>query len=295
MLTLRNINKEFESVSAVSDVSIEVNAGRIFGFLGPNGAGKTTTLRMIMNIIQPDTGEIFFNGSIQRPENRAFGYLPEERGLYQKFTLVEVLEYFAKLRNVSNPKPLIMNLLERFNLSDRAENKVSELSKGNQQKIQFINTILHDPQFIIMDEPFSGLDPVNQLLMKEILDELKSRGKTIILSSHQIDQVERICDDVALINRAKLVLSGDLKTIKRQYGEPILKISFVDETLIHHKKIAELGGSIKDNFVIFKVDTALESKHIISEIIELGETKEIKKAEPSLEEIFIKLVQGDIS
>ncbi len=295
MLTLRNINKEFESVSAVSDVSFEVNAGRIFGFLGPNGAGKTTTLRMIMNIIQPDTGEIFFNGSIQRPENRAFGYLPEERGLYQKFTLVEVLEYFAKLRNVSNPKPLIMNLLERFNLSDRAENKVSELSKGNQQKIQFINTILHDPQFIIMDEPFSGLDPVNQLLMKEILDELKSRGKTIILSSHQIDQVERICDDVALINRAKLVLSGDLKTIKRQYGEPILKISFVDETLIHHKKIAELGGSIKDNFVIFKVDTALESKHIISEIIELGETKEIKKAEPSLEEIFIKLVQGDIS
>jgi ABC-2 type transport system ATP-binding protein len=295
LLTLRNINKEFESVSAVSDVSFEVNAGRIFGFLGPNGAGKTTTLRMIMNIIQPDTGEIFFNGSIQRPENRAFGYLPEERGLYQKFTLVEVLEYFAKLRNVSNPKPLIMNLLERFNLSDRAENKVSELSKGNQQKIQFINTILHDPQFIIMDEPFSGLDPVNQLLMKEILDELKSRGKTIILSSHQIDQVERICDDVALINRAKLVLSGDLKTIKRQYGEPILKISFVDETLIHHKKIAELGGSIKDNFVIFKVDTALESKHIISEIIELGETKEIKKAEPSLEEIFIKLVQGDIS
>jgi ABC-2 type transport system ATP-binding protein len=276
LLTLRNINKEFESVSAVSDVSFEVNAGRIFGFLGPNGAGKTTTLRMIMNIIQPDTGEIFFNGSIQRPENRAFGYLPEERGLYQKFTLVEVLEYFAKLRNVSNPKPLIMNLLERFNLSDRAENKVSELSKGNQQKIQFINTILHDPQFIIMDEPFSGLDPVNQLLMKEILDELKSRGKT-------------------LINRAKLVLSGDLKTIKRQYGEPILKISFVDETLIHHKKIAELGGSIKDNFVIFKVDTALESKHIISEIIELGETKEIKKAEPSLEEIFIKLVQGDIS
>lgn len=294
MIELINISKEYSSLKAVDDLNIQVQPGRICGFLGPNGAGKTTTIRMLMNIIQPDTGEIMFDGSNQRPESVNFGYLPEERGLYQKISVSETLQYFAHLRNVPDSHARMMDMLKSFELEARLHSKVSELSKGNQQKLQFINTVLHDPDYIILDEPFSGLDPVNQLVLKEILEAKKQEGKTIIFSSHQMDQVEKICDDVVLINKGQLILSGDLRSIKREHGKTHLLVVPEDPADLDHPILSSFAAEIREESAYIALNGENTQK-LIAKINEEIHLRTIKVDEPGLEDIFIKLVQGAAS
>ena len=291
MIEVKGITKVYDSIVAVNDLNMEIKPGRIFGFLGPNGAGKTTAIRMLMNIIIPDKGSITFDGNAQRPPAKQIGYLPEERGLYQKISVYETLQYFAHLRSVPDANTKIKKYLERFDLGSRLQSKVSELSKGNQQKLQFINTILHDPQYIVLDEPFSGLDPVNQLLLKEILEERKSDGKTIIFSSHQMDQVEKLCDDVALINHGQLVTSGALTKIMNTEGEQHLEVIPEDKADLSHNCFSEFDTTLKEGLVLVKIGTH-SKKEIIKTLNHSIDLKSVRVAQQGLEEIFIDLVQG---
>jgi len=291
MIKIKGITKTYESIVAVKDLSLTVQPGRIFGFLGPNGAGKTTAIRMLMDIIIPDSGSIEFGASTRRPPANDIGYLPEERGLYQKISVFETLQYFAHLRSVPHPNEKIRSYLDRFDLGSRLQSKVSELSKGNQQKLQFINTILHDPEYIILDEPFSGLDPVNQLVLKEILDEMKRAGKTIIFSSHQMDQVEKLCDDVALINRGELVVSGRLRDILSREGSEYLQITPVNEADLKHSCFKQYNNYLKNGSVFVEV-AAVGKQAIIDQVNRSIDVQSIRVAQQGLEEIFIQLVKG---
>ncbi len=292
MIELIEVTKQFDAIKAVDAVSIKVYPGRICGFLGPNGAGKTTSIRMLMNIIHPDSGTILFNGSVERPPAYQIGYLPEERGLYQKISIFETLQYFAHLRNVQDAHRKIKEHLQRFGLGDRHQSKVSELSKGNQQKLQFINTILHNPQYVVLDEPFSGLDPVNQLLLKEILEEMKQAGKTIIFSSHQMDQVERICDDVALIDQGRLVLAGNLDDIKKDHGNTQLQIIPENASDLEHEFFQSQASEIRSGSAYFNLIGNNKSK-LIDQANKKFDLRTVRVAEPGLEEIFIHLVKGN--
>ena len=229
MLIINNLKKSYEGVKAVNDVSFSVDKGDIYGFLGPNGAGKTTTIRMIMGIIHPDSGAIELNGNdINSLKRQNLGYLPEDRGLYQKQKLEETCRYFGLLRGLDDKeaKTKSMMWLERFGLKDQRNRKIEELSKGNQQKIQFILSLLHDPELIIMDEPFTGLDPLNQLLLKEIIQEKQDEGKTIIFSTHQMEQVERLCNNICLINQGQIVIEGALKDIRKKHTSDAVEVRF---------------------------------------------------------------------
>lgn len=291
MIELRSITKSFDKIHAVKDLSLVVKPGRITGFLGPNGAGKTTTIRMLMQIIHPDSGSILFQNSPARPPAAHIGYLPEERGLYQKISVLETLTYFASLRGVSDAVGKITRLLTRFELENRAHSKVSELSKGNQQKLQFINTILHDPQFVVLDEPFSGLDPVNQMILKEILEEMRSQGKTIIFSSHQMDQVEKICDDVALINQGNLVLHGDLRGIKSRFGNRSLRVTPEHPEDLQHAYFKRPEIQISGDSALIPIVDG-DRQQLIDAINGQILIKSIQVAEPGLEDIFIQQVKG---
>lgn len=294
MLKLEEITKNFETVLAVDSVSFTVEPGRIFGFLGPNGAGKTTAIRIIMDILRADMGRVLYSGDPQKPDASAFGYLPEERGLYQKIPVKELLIYFANLRGKTthDAAMVVDRYLERFDLTSRYNTKISELSKGNQQKVQFINAIVHDPQYLILDEPFSGLDPVNQIILKEILDELKGQGKTIILSSHQMDQVEKICDDIGLINKGRMIVSGKLKEIKRQHGKQVLEVIPLAEKQLEHELFRDMGGELHGSTVHIPFQSESEVQGMIGKINAAIPTRTIRIAEAGLEEIFISLVRG---
>ena len=295
MIELQNVCKSFDGVSAVNDVSLKVQPGRIMGFLGPNGAGKTTTLRIIMNILQPDTGKILFGGSDQRPATSKVGYLPEERGLYQKISVQETIRYFARLRGLHQPDQRCEEYLERFELAERAQAKVQELSKGNQQKLQFINTIIHDPHYIVLDEPLSGLDPVNQLVFKEILTELKVQGKTIIFSSHQMDQVEKLCDDVALVNKGNLILSGSLAEIRATHGQMTIEVIPSNAGDLDHDLFRELGGKRIDSRILIPMEDISQKQSLFTRLNENMDIKSLRQAEPGLEEIFINTVRGGVA
>ena len=218
---LDRVCKSFGDFAAVKELSLTVRAGRVFGLLGPNGAGKTTTIRMMVNITAPDAGSIeLFGRKIDSELQNRIGYLPEERGLYRKMKVVDQLKFFAELKNVRGKllETKIDEWLARVKLSEWKNKRSMELSKGMQQKIQFLTAVLHDPELLILDEPFSGLDPINAELLKEIVLDLKRRGKTIIFSTHQMEVAEKICDDICLINRAEKVLEGSLRELKSSFG-----------------------------------------------------------------------------
>ena len=218
---LDRVCKSFGDFAAVKELSLTVRAGRVFGLLGPNGAGKTTTIRMMVNITAPDAGSIeLFGRKIDSELQNRIGYLPEERGLYRKMKVVDQLKFFAELKNVRGKRleTKIDEWLARVKLSEWKNKRSMELSKGMQQKIQFLTAVLHDPELLILDEPFSGLDPINAELLKEIVLDLKRRGKTIIFSTHQMEVAEKICDDLCLINRAEKVLEGSLRELKSSFG-----------------------------------------------------------------------------
>jgi ABC-2 type transport system ATP-binding protein len=218
---LDRVSKSFGEFAAVSELSLDVRAGRVFGLLGPNGAGKTTTIRMIVNITAPDSGTIRLLGrQIDSALQDRIGYLPEERGLYKKMRIADQLRFFAEIKNMRGKQveSKIDNWLARVKLSEWKNKRSMELSKGMQQKIQFITAVIHDPDLLILDEPFSGLDPVNVELMKEIVLDLKRAGKTIIFSTHQMEVAEKICDDICLLNRSRKVFEGSLREIKSSFG-----------------------------------------------------------------------------
>jgi ABC-2 type transport system ATP-binding protein len=229
MIQLQSISKYFEEVTAVDHISFEIEKGDIYGLLGPNGAGKTTAIRMMMGILEPDEGEIIWNGhSINREDRVDFGYLPEERGLYQKQKLKETLQYLGRLRGMSGKElnSEIDKWLERFDFSDSADRKIEELSKGNQQKVQFILALLHQPEFIILDEPFTGLDPINQVLLKDIIQEQRDEGVTFIFSTHQMEQVERLCTNICLINKGRILIEGPLSKVKEKHRKHAVTVKY---------------------------------------------------------------------
>lgn len=297
MLKVENIRKEYATVVAVDDVSFEVKSGEIFGLLGPNGAGKTTTIRMIVDIIKPDRGRILFNGNLMNDEIRnRIGYLPEERGLYKKNKLIHTIIYFATLKGLSQAeaKKRAYNLLKRLDLLSYADRKVEELSKGNQQKVQFIISIIHDPQILILDEPFSGLDPVNQIVLKDLLMEMKDSGKAIIFSTHMMEQAEKLSDKICLINKGKVVIYGSLPEVKSRFGKNSIHIEFEGDPDFL-KRLDGIGNLLLyENYAEFEVTDHQKSETLISTIIQKLKIKKYELVEPSLHSIFLQLVGGRI-
>ena len=230
LLQLENVHKSFGDFTAVSDISFGIEKGSVYGLLGPNGAGKTTTLRMIMDIIAPDIGSITFSDNRQvRDFLDQIGYLPEERGLYRKMKVRDVILFIAELKGLYKQQALgeIERWLEKMQLSEWGNKRIDELSKGMAQKIQFITTVIHKPELIILDEPFSGLDPINMTLLKDLMLELRDTGSTIIFSTHVMEQVEKLCDRICLIHQGKVLLEGELRAVKRAFGKNSVEIEYI--------------------------------------------------------------------
>ncbi len=296
MLKVSGLQKTFSTVVAVNGVSFEVQRGEILGLLGPNGAGKTTTIRMILNIIEPDAGEILIDG--RKPsddlKNRV-GYLPEERGLYRKNKLLDTILYFAELRGMprAGARKEAHRWLQQFGLLGQSLRKTEELSKGNQQKVQFIVSVIHDPDLVILDEPFSGLDPVNQILFKDILLDLKARGKAIVFSTHQMDQAEKLSDTLCLINQGRVVLGGTVKDVKKGYGRNSLHVEFEGDGSF----LDSLPGIRKANIFPNAAELELDPGAVVSQLVAAVnaklELRKIELVEPSLESIFLQVVGGD--
>ena len=291
MLQITNLTKQFKKIKAVDNVSLEVQKGDIYGFLGPNGAGKTTSIRMIMGIIKPDIGSIKLNGSdINTINRKKLGYLPEDRGLYQKQNLSEILHYFGCLKGLDkkDSKNRANLWLERFYLDDQKGRKIEELSKGNQQKIQFIIALLHDPQLIILDEPFTGLDPVNQILLKEVIKEKQEEGKTIIFSTHQMEQVERLCNNICLINKGHILLEGPLSEIRKSHSEDAIELNFSGKIDNSKLEVFFSDYDLREN--ILSGILKKKKNEFLEWIIPQVSIESFHARVPSLEQIFIKEV-----
>jgi ABC-2 type transport system ATP-binding protein len=293
-LRVRNVTKWYGDFVAVEDLSFDVRAGRVFGFLGPNGAGKTTTIRMIVGITAPDEGEIELFGErmSSRLQDR-IGYLPEERGLYKKMKIVDQLRYFAALKDVSRAEAdkRIDFWLERMNLSEWKTKKTTDLSKGMQQKIQFISTVLHDPDLLILDEPFSGLDPVNVEFMIDVLAEFRKAEKTVIFSTHLMETAERLCHDIILIDNARKVIGGSLREVKASYGRNLIALRasggdgvLSDAALV--KRAVEHADE-KEVELADNVDPQLLLQRLVASGAEISKFETV---EPSLNDIFIQQV-----
>ena len=291
MLKITNLTKQFKRIKAVNNISLEVQKGDVYGFLGPNGAGKTTSIRMIMGIIKPDKGNIKLNGlDINKIDRKKLGYLPEDRGLYQKQNLSEILYYFGCLKGLEkkDSKNRANLWLERFNLDDQRGRKVEELSKGNQQKIQFIIALLHDPHLIILDEPFTGLDPVNQILLKEVIKEKQEEGKTIIFSTHQMEQVEKLCNNICLINKGHILLEGPLSEIRKSHSEDAIELNFSGQ--IDNSKLEIFFSDFKLKENILSGILKKKKNEFLEWIIPQVSIESFHARVPSLEQIFIKEV-----
>ena len=292
-LDICRLVKTFNGLAAVDGVSFRVEPGAIYGLLGPNGAGKTTIIRVIMGILGADEGEVRYQGHpITRLESRRFGYLPEERGLYQKTRLRETLIYLARLKGLAPAEAAggVDTYLERFELQEYAQKNIQALSRGNQQKAQFIAAVVHQPEVVILDEPFAGLDPVNQIILKEIISELQAGGATILLSTHQMEQVERLCQAICLINRGRVVLGGSLAEVKDEHRERCVEVTFdgiIPEGVDRWLEVLEAGNST----VIGSLKHGLAPT--LKGLVDLGRVLEFKVREPTLEEIFIEAVKGE--
>jgi ABC-2 type transport system ATP-binding protein len=295
MLNVTGLRKEFAAVVAVDGVSFEAGNGEVFGLLGPNGAGKTTTIRMILNILVPDGGTVTYDGKPFSDEVRnRIGYLPEERGLYRKSKLLDTIVYFAGLRGMKRAaaKAEAMRWLTRFSLEAFRERKVEELSKGNQQKVQFVCAILHDPSIVILDEPFSGLDPVNQILFKDIFHELRAAGKTIVFSTHQMDQAERLSDTLCLINRGRVVLGGTVRDVKRRYGTNSLHVEFSGDGAFMNELPGVRRALLYGNAAELDLEPGAKVQTLIGTMNGKIDITKFALVEPSLQSIFIQAV-GD--
>ena len=296
MLNVSKLRKQYSTIVAVDDVSLSVQRGQILGLLGPNGAGKTTTIRMILNIIQPDAGMITYDGvPFGDAVRNLVGYLPEERGLYRKNKLLHAIIYFASLKGIApdEAKRRAYEWLKRFDLLNYYDRKIEELSKGNQQKVGFIISILHNPQLVILDEPFSGLDPINQIMLKDILQELKQQGKAIIFSTHQMDQAEKLCDVICLINKGKVVLDGSLQEVKQRYGKNTIQMIYDGDGSFLHTLPAIKTAHVYENYAELVLNPDTEHDHLLVNLAERLNIRKFERVEPSLNAIFLELVGAD--
>ena len=297
VLEVKELTKSFGIIKAVDHVSFTVPEGSVFGLIGRNGAGKTTTIRIMMNIYLPDSGEVILRGTkIGQEFKDKAGYLPEERGLYKKMKVWDTLLYFAELKGKTGREieKKANYYLKKFELFDRKNSKIEDLSKGNQQKIQFITTILHDPEFLILDEPFSGLDPINTDLLKEIILELKSKGKIIILSTHLMDFAERLCDHIALIDKGKLILHGSLNEIKTRYAKKNIQITCQEDIMF--LKETGIAESVTDNGneKSIKLKDGGDPQELLKQLVQRNiKIKKYAADEISLHEIFIEATGDD--
>ncbi|MEY2720126.1 MAG: hypothetical protein RLZZ273_1492 [Bacteroidota bacterium] len=294
MLTVSNVSKRFGSHVANDNVSLSVRQGSIFGLLGPNGAGKTTLIRMITQIIEPDQGSISLQGIADGERSTRIGYLPEERGLYKKLTVLEQIVYFATLKGLSpsSAQRQARTWLERMDASGWESKKVQELSKGMQQKVQFIATVMHAPSLLILDEPFSGLDPVNADLMISVIKELQAAGTTIMLSTHQMDQVERLCDDIALINRGRVVLDGQLSAIRSANATNRLRFRTSGSADALQGIALTSVHSIGPDWIELECGEGANAKGVLRQALEHADILQFTVVEPTLHEIFVRTVTG---
>ncbi len=291
-IKVREITKKFGTQLAVNKVSFDVEAGEIFGLLGPNGAGKTTTIRTILDIFKPDSGEVdILGGKMTEEKKNWIGYLPEERGLYQDINLEICLNYLARLKSLdpAEASQRVNSMLKRFDLYDHRKKKVKELSKGMQQKAQLIITLVHDPKLVIIDEPFSALDPVNTQMVKDLLREERDKGKTIVMCTHQMHQVEELCDRLVLINQGKVMLYGDLDKIRRSYsGQDVVihPLGGLPADLPGVEKVVPENSSFR-----LHLNPQVSPQELLKVLVERGVTLErFEIAIPTLDEIFIQVV-----
>jgi ABC-2 type transport system ATP-binding protein len=290
---LKEVRKCYDDFVAVDDLSLTIAPGEIFGLLGPNGAGKTSTLRMMIGITRPDAGNIqMFGESFYRQHLQRVGYLPEERGLYRKMKLQEHLVFLAELRGMHAREAAsrVTEWCERLELTSWLQNKVEDLSKGMQQKVQFIAALLHDPELIIMDEPFSGLDPANALALKDTLLELKKAGRTILFSTHRMDQVEKLCDNICLINHGRAVLQGELKKIKAGYGCSSVQLAYDGDSGFLSDTSLIRSSNDYGNYVEVRLASGADAQQLLHRAAACARIRRFELVEPSLEEIFIDVV-----
>lgn len=301
-LVVENISKSFGEKEVLQNVSFSATGGRALGLLGRNGAGKTTSIRIIMGVINANSGSVLLDGKPLNRENVKIGYLPEERGMYPKKVILEQLIYFGQLADMSKQeaKASAIALLERLGMSEYTNKKLDTLSKGNQQKIQLVATLINDPDIVILDEPFSGLDPVNAMLLKDIVLELIAKGKVVLFSSHQMSYVEEFCDDIAIVNHGEIVVHGNLKEIKRGYTRDKIVISSSNLDEIEKYCNEQLTNLIvdtrmnKDKLVVKLQDTQLKNQFMASLAQKEFDIDQMSVYEPSLNDIFVQYTEGQI-
>jgi ABC-2 type transport system ATP-binding protein len=295
-LVIDSVSKNFGEVQALYDVSLEIKPGEVFGFLGANGAGKTTAMRIVLDILRPDSGTVAWNGRLNTEVSRdTWGYLPEERGLYAKMKVLDQLTFFGKLHGVKPKKAEqeTRDWLERFRIPEYADKRAEQLSKGNQQKIQFIAAILHDPQVLLMDEPFTGLDPVNVALLKEAFLEMKDRGKTLIFSTHQMETVQELCQSIAILDRGRVVVGGTVRDVRRSSGRQMVRIAVDGDpeiawlATIDGVRVSRRGQDYTEAEVASGHDPELVLQEALGRRCRI---LHFEITDPSLEEIFIEHV-----
>ena len=289
-IALENVTKSFDTVTAVSAVSLKVRPGAILGLLGPNGAGKTTTIRMIMNILIPDEGSIRVLGEPVTDGTRdKIGYLPEERGLYPRMKVREIIIFLAALHGLTEVEAgrRAKEWLDRLGLVEWSDKKLVDLSKGMQQKVQFITSVIHRPPLVILDEPFAGLDPVNAATIQEIMLEMRDQGSTVVLSTHRMEQVERLCDSICLINKGSNILDGELRAIKQSYGKNTLHVEFTgSDAFLNHSGIGQITRLVTG--VEAKLKPGADPQEILkAAVASHSRITRFELVEPSLNEIFI--------
>lgn len=289
-----NVTKRFGQHTAVDDLNLTVPSGTIYGFIGPNGSGKSTTLRMIMRILHPDQGSIRVLGSEQLDAaNDRVGYLPEERGLYKKMKVVEILHFFARIKGKKQSLPAIMQWLERMELAEWANKPVEALSKGMSQKVQFIAAVIAEPELVILDEPFSGLDPVNAVVLREAVLELKKAGRTVIFSTHDMSVAEKMCDVIFMIYKGKKVLDGPLNEIQDAYGSDTIRVRLeegqvVKDALPGVEQIADFG-----RWQELRLINQHDTQAVLNALMRQGRVRHFELARPSLHDIFLRVVGVD--
>ena len=294
IVELHQVRKAYDTKVAVNDLSFRIESGSMFGLLGPNGSGKTSSIRMMIGITVPDSGTVeLFNQPFARKNLHRVGYLPEERGLYKKMTVIDQLSFLGQLHGLdaATATKRAHVWCERMEITEAIPKKTEELSKGMQQKIQFIAALLHEPELIIMDEPFSGLDPVNASLLQDTLVDLRNQGRTILFSTHRMDQVEKLCDSICLIDRGNLVLSGGMQAIKSRYPKNRVQMVFEgDPSFLNHPTVESYKNY--NGMAEIKLRDDADSQALLSEAITRARITRFEVMEPTLEEIFIETV-GD--
>jgi ABC-2 type transport system ATP-binding protein len=294
MLKLNNIVKNFGALEAVKNISFTAEQGVIFGLLGPNGAGKTTTLRIILDILVPDSGTVTWqNEMIDEKMLNYIGYLPEERGLYQDQNVFDVLMYTAAIKNVGRTKAKvdIVRHLDRFDMVEMADRKIGTLSRGNQQKVQLLAATIHNPHLVILDEPFSGLDPINQTIVREYIIGLKKSGKAVLLSSHQMELVESLCDQIFLMNRGEMILQGDLQTIRKQESQGAIEIEAKDDITFLSAKDYITDLEYTKYGAIVHLDTGKNFDKLVQELVAKTRLRKLERKTPTLKDIFLNAIK----